>query len=95
MRERVRFAVGCDSTVDKLMEYAARPNSKLKALARKLAEVCWDGGTLDGGELQDLLIEAGVLIDVVAMTPCGENCRCREYGVEPPWVCYRLAEAFK
>jgi hypothetical protein len=70
--------------------------SKLKALAAKLAEVCWDGGSLDGGELQDLLEDAGVLIGVLVNEPCGENCRCRAYdAAPPPWVCYRLSEAFK
>jgi len=64
---------------------------KIKALVVKLAEVCWNGGTLDGGELQEMLVEAGVLIDVVVNEPCGERCRCSEYyGVAPPWVCYRL-----
>jgi hypothetical protein len=69
-------------------------NRKLKALIAKLAEVCWDGGSLDGGELQDLLVDAGALTGVAVNEPCGENCRCREYGVAP-WVCYRLSEAFK
>jgi hypothetical protein len=70
-------------------------NRKIKALVAKLAEVCWDGGSLDGGELQEMLVEAGVLTDVVINEPCGKRCRCSEYDVAPPWVCYRLAEAFR
>jgi hypothetical protein len=70
-------------------------NAKVKKLAAKLAEVCWDGGSLDGGELQELLVEADVLTGAVVNEPCGERCRCSEYDVAPPWVCYRLAEAFK
>lgn len=71
-------------------------NRKLKTLAAKLAEVCWDGGSLDGGELQELLVDADVLVGVVASEPCGPICRCRECdAVAPPWICYRLAEAFK
>ena len=68
-------------------------NRKLKTLAAKLAEVCWDGGSLDGGELQELLVEADVLVGVVVNEPCGPNCRCNAYEVAPPWICYRLAEA--
>lgn len=68
---------------------------KLKALVAKLAEICWDGGSLDGGELQEMLVEAGVLTGVVINAPCGGRCRCSEYDVDPPWVCYRLTEAFQ
>lgn len=69
--------------------------AKLKSLLAKLAEVCQEGGTLEGGELQEMLAEADVITGVVVNEPCGDNCRCREYDVPPPWVCYRLAEAFR
>ena len=72
-----------------------KPDRKLKALIAKLAEVCWDGGSLDGGELQELLVEAGALTDVIADEPCGPNCRCLACDATPPWICYRLSEAFK
>jgi hypothetical protein len=65
----------------------------LKALVAKLAEICWDGGALDGGELQQMLVEAGVLIDVIADEPCGPDCRCRDAGW--PAICYRLTGAYK
>lgn len=71
-------------------------NAKVKNLVAKLAEVCWDGGSLDGGELQEMLVEADVLTGVVANEPCGEVCRCRECDIwPPPWICYRLTEAFR
>jgi ferredoxin len=70
-------------------------NAKVKKLVAKLAEICWDGGSLDGGELQEMLVEAGVLIGVVIKEPCAGKCRCSECDVEPPWVCYRLTEPFK
>jgi hypothetical protein len=72
-----------------------KPNRKLKALAAKLAAVCWDGGSLDGGELQDLLVDAEVLTDVIVDTPCGPNCRCHACDATPPWICYRLSEVFR
>lgn len=70
-------------------------NRKLKTLVASLAEVCWDGGSLDGGELQEMLVKAGALVDVIVDEPCSPNCRCCAYDVMPPWICYRLTEAFK
>jgi hypothetical protein len=74
---------------------AMKATRKLKTLAAKLVEVCWDGGSLDGGELQGLLEEAGVLTAVIADEPCGADCRCRACDATPPSICYRLSEAFK
>jgi hypothetical protein len=71
-----------------------KPNRKLKALAAKLAEICWDGGSLDGAELQDWLVDAGVLREVIVDEPCGQHCRCREADATPPWICYRLSREF-
>jgi hypothetical protein len=70
-------------------------NRKLKVLAAKLAEVCWDGGSLDGAELQDLLVAAEILVAVIADQPCGSNCRCSECNPMGPWVCYRLNEGWR
>jgi hypothetical protein len=72
-----------------------KPNRKLKTLVAKLAEVCWDGDTLDGSELQDLLVEAGVLTETIADEPCGPNCRCRACDAGWPAICYRLSGAYK
>jgi hypothetical protein len=71
-----------------------RLNRKMKALIAQLAEVCWDGGTLDGSELQDLLVQAGVLVDVIADEPCGPDCRCRACDAGWPAICYRISPAF-
>ena len=72
-----------------------KPNRKLKALITKLAEAAWDGGSLDGSELQDLLVEAGVLTETIADEPCGPNCRCRAYDAGWPTSCYQLTGAYK
>jgi hypothetical protein len=68
---------------------------KLKALAAKLAEVCWDGGSVDGEEMKEWLVNAGVLTVEIVDEPCSPNCRCRACDPTPPWVCYRLSEPFK
>jgi len=63
----------------------------VKTLVHKLAERTWEGGELDGGELQDLLLEAGILVPVEVAEPCGENCNCADYDCEFPTTCNRLA----
>ena len=61
---------------------------KLAYLFDALVLACWDGNGLDGGELQDALVEAGVMKEVMATEPCGEKCDCREYD-DFPQTCYR------
>jgi hypothetical protein len=72
-----------------------KPNRKLKTLVANLAEICWEGSSLDGGELQEMLVQAGVLVDVIVDEPCEGHCRCRNADATPPWICYRLTEAWK
>lgn len=67
----------------------------LKALVHKLAERTWEGGELDGWDLQDLLLDAGILTPVEVTEPCGENCKCEEYDCEFPTTCHRLAPEWK
>lgn len=52
---------------------------------------CWDQESLDGGDLQDRAVEAGILAPVTAAARCGENCACSEYGADFPATCYRFA----
>jgi len=49
-----------------------------------------DMGDVDGGDIQDWALELGVLVQVPVTEPCGENCRCAEYG-NFPQECIRLA----
>lgn len=67
----------------------------LKDFVHKLAQRCWEGGELDGGELQDMLVEAGILVPETVNEPCGENCACADYVFEFPTTCYRLAPDWK
>lgn len=45
-------------------------------------------GDWDGGDVQDTMVECGLLAPVEALEPCGENCRCVEYD-DFPQTCYR------
>ena len=70
------------------------PDDKIKKLMRELAESCWNGWNLDGGEVQGMLEDAGVLVPIEMTSPCGEECTCA--GVTDfPTTCYRLAEEWK
>jgi glycerol-3-phosphate cytidylyltransferase-like family protein len=56
-------------------------------------------GNWDGGELQDLAVKAGLLIEVEKTEPCNlgkeefVGCPCREYNYgEESWTCYQTAK---
>ena len=57
----------------------------------ELAQVCWEGGTLDGGTLQDILVKNGVLVEAIAEKPCSQWCNCKHNDAVFPTTCYRLA----
>jgi hypothetical protein len=71
-------------------------NDDVRAFIRELARVCWDGGWLDGSDLQAIMAKHKLLTPVVEVEPCGERCFCREeYGEETfPLTCYKLAPEF-
>jgi hypothetical protein len=50
-------------------------------------------GDIDGGEAQDEAKRLGLLVEVEATEPCGENCACAEYHGEFPVTCLREADA--
>jgi hypothetical protein len=47
-------------------------------------------GDVNGGDIQDWAIEAGLLTENSATESCGEGCRCAEYGF--PTECYRYSD---
>jgi hypothetical protein len=59
-----------------------------QAFADRLLEIAWEGCDADGDEIQRLALAFGLLRSVRRDEPCGDNCRCAEYG-EFPLVCYR------
>lgn len=50
---------------------------------------------IDGGSIQDKLVELGLLVEVPATEPCSEYCHCVEYGADFPTTCVRVAEGVK
>jgi hypothetical protein len=50
---------------------------------------------VDGGAIQDKLVELGLIVPIAVNEPCGENCACAEYVDEWPHHCLRLKEGVK
>ena len=48
--------------------------------ARKLR---YSLGDIDGGDVQDAMERSGVLVRQGVTEPCGEDCKCAEYGDFP------------
>jgi len=54
----------------------------------EVLEIGFEGGDLDGGDIQALAERHGLLRPVTVKEPCGEGCVCREYN-DFPCRCYR------
>lgn len=63
----------------------------LLKFASKVVEQCLDGCDVDGGDVQDWAVEAGLLIPTEVNDACGEYCSCAEWGF--PTTCYKYCEA--
>lgn len=82
-----------DSLADIRQDILEAANAKLRAFALAVLNAA-DGGSLDGGDLQDIAVIHGVL-EIVEMTaPCGEHCACAEYygDDEIPFLRYRRSK---
>lgn len=59
-----------------------------------LEESRTDLGDIDGGWIQDKAESLGLLERVTVTEPCGEECRCAEYG-DFPHECLRYSQAYR
>ena len=66
-------------------------SDKIERLIERLVNSWRDAVDLDGSDLQEWLVEAGVLEEVIVSEPCREDCACAEfYGQDQfPVTCYR------
>lgn len=60
---------------------------QLKAFAVEMINASFEGGSFDGGDIQDIAVKHGLLRIEQREEECGERCACREYGF--PAECYR------
>lgn len=71
-----------------MIELDAETQKSLVGFVDAIIQVVWDAGSLDGGDIQDLALEHGVLKEVDILEPCSEFCACAEV-TEGPYKCYR------
>lgn len=63
----------------------------LAAFALELIDGAWEGGSFDGGDIQEAGVRHGLLTVEQRQESCGEHCDCAEHGF--PAECYRLTPA--
>ena len=63
----------------------------LAAFALELIDGAVEGGSFDGGDIQEAGVRHGLLVVEQRVESCGEHCDCAEYGF--PAECYRLTPA--
>lgn len=73
------------------LDERAQDVSGLAAFALGLIDGALEGGSFDGGDIQELAEKNGLLVKSQREESCGENCGCAEYGF--PLECYRVAPA--
>ena len=60
-------------------------HDKLARFGAAVLKACRDpqAGSLDGGDLEQMALEAGVLVTRTVTEACGEGCVCADYGAFP------------
>jgi hypothetical protein len=74
------------SRVVELVEVASK-RDLLKGFAIELVNASFEGGSFEGGDIQDIAMKHSLLRIERREAECGEVCACREYGF--PAECYR------
>lgn len=65
------------------------PGNALKAFANDMITAAFEGGSFDGGGIQDIAVKHGLLRIEQREEECGEVCACRSEGDGFPAQCYR------
>lgn len=76
----------------KLYAEQPAPDNALKAFAREMINAAFEGGSFDGGDIQDIAVKHGLLRIERREEECGEVCACRSEGDGFPAECYRKTE---
>lgn len=77
----------CAIRLKKRVEQLETERDQLKAFAIEMINASFEGGSFDGGDIQDIAVRHGLLRIEQREDECGEGCACREYGF--PAQCYR------
>lgn len=84
MREQIDLAKGHLQSV-----IQGEPAPDFIGFANKMFGISWAGCHADGGTIQELGEQYGLLKETEMQEPCGEACMCRECGADFPTNCYR------
>ena len=96
LRAREKWYFARNAELEQQLEAARKDAERNKAFIAGVME-SWPDGDLDGGTLQELAIEHGIikLKSPNPTAPCGENCGCAEYVSADEFVrgveCYERA----
>ncbi len=74
-----------DACAEALTRLAER--DALRSFADEIVSAAYEGGSFEGGDIQDMAVKHGLLRIESRAEECGEACACREYGF--PAECYR------
>ncbi|WP_330208642.1 hypothetical protein [Pseudomonas sp. Z13] len=77
----------CAIRLKKEIERLEGERDQLKAFAVEMINASFEGGSFEGGDIQDIAVKHGLLQIEQREDECGEACACREYGF--PAECYR------
>jgi hypothetical protein len=91
-----RFHMVCECAIRPIVlernAYQAERDT-LRAFANEMVSAAFEGGSFDGGDIQDIAVKHGLLRIEQPEEECGEVCACREYGF--PTECYRKTGLLK
>ena len=80
----------CAIRLKNRIEKLETERAQLNAFAVEMVNASFEGGSFDGGDIQDIAVKHGLLQIEQREDECGEACACREYGF--PAQCYRKTE---
>lgn len=69
---------------------AEQLSENLSGFSKEMIDAAFEGGSLDGAEIQDIAVKHGLLKIENRTEECGEVCACREFGF--PSECYRKTD---
>ncbi len=83
----LEFMAFLPSEVASVVTGARSQRDQLKAFATEVINASFEGGSFEGGDIQDIALKHGLLRVEQREDECDEACACREYGF--PAECYR------
>lgn len=77
-------------TLQQRLTVAEQRAENLSVFSKEMIDAAFEGGSLDGAEIQDIAVKHGLLKIENRTEECGDVCACREFGF--PSECYRKTD---